>query len=131
MGLERTLVLLKPDALKENKEAEILDRFLDNGLMIVDWSRIYATESQLRKHYEDVINGKGGDIGQLIIDYMTSGQIIAVLLEGEDAVTVARDIVGTETEPIKCRPGTCFWQQERSRKRNKYLVQKCHQEAFE
>ena len=88
----RTLAILKPETLEKGLEFEILDKIRGRGLQVVDLRRMVASESLLRRHYEEVIERVGPVIGDQIINYMTSGPVMVVVLEGEGAVKSGREI---------------------------------------
>ncbi len=100
--IQRTLVLLKPDAVERALVGKIIERFENVGLKIVALKLTKATKEISKEHYQEHINKpfyKG------IEEYITSGPIIAMILEGVDAIEVVRKLVGP-TEPKKAQPGT-------------------------
>ena len=109
MTLERTLVILKPDATERNLEGEIIKRIEGPGLKIVDIGRkIQPSKELCRAHYEG-IGGLATRLGEKVYHqverYMTSGYVIPIIFEGVDAVSVVRKIIGS-TEPKSAPPGT-------------------------
>lgn len=130
MKNEKTLVLLKPDSVQRNLIGEIISRFERAGLKIAGLKFVVPTKEQSFKHYvkneEEItalgnrsIEGKrkGGavvnddpkELGQKIIDrlvkFLTSGPVVAVVLEGNQAIKVTRKIIGS-TEPLMSDMGT-------------------------
>lgn len=106
MQLERTLVLLKPDAIDRGIVGEILTRFERVGAKMVGLKMLISEKDTAEKHYtEDLARRRGEKVRALMIDMLTSGPIIALVLEGIDIVEVVRKMVGA-TEPKSALPGT-------------------------
>ncbi len=104
--IQRSLVLLKPDALNRGVIGEIIHRFERVGLKIVGLKMVVSSEETAKKHYtEDLAARRGEHVRQLMVDMLMSGPIIAIALEGVEAVYVVRKLVG-ETEPKSAAPGT-------------------------
>ncbi len=104
--IQRSLVLLKPDALNRGVIGEIIHRFERVGLKIVGLKMVVSSEETAKKHYtEDLAIRRGENVRQLMVDMLMSGPIIAIALEGVEAVYVVRKLVG-ETEPKSAAPGT-------------------------
>lgn len=106
--IERTLVLFKPDAVQRGVVGEILTRFERVGLKIVGTKMISPTKEQFYKHYEEigqVITRRGEKVFNNVLSVMTDGPVIAMVLEGIEAVDLVRKLVGT-TEPKSSAPGT-------------------------
>ena len=104
--IERTLVLLKPDAVQRCVIGEIISRFERAGLKIVGMKMVYSTEEQARKHYdEDLEKRRGKEVRDNNVIFLTSGPIIALCLEGIHAVEIVRKMIGS-TEPKSALPGT-------------------------
>lgn len=127
---ERSLVLLKPDTVQRSLVGEVIKRFENTGLKISAMKMIVPTEAQLLTHYnkddawyqrkgegivaELTAQGKeitkepmeyGRDIIRTIVRYMTAAPVVAMILEGNKAVSVVTKIVGT-TEPSTSDVGT-------------------------
>lgn len=127
---EKTLVLLKPDAVQRNLIGEIISRFERVGLKIVALKFLIPTEKQAYKHYvknEEEITALGNRsiegkkksgveskedpkvLGQKIIDrlvkFLSSSPVVAIVLEGNQAIAVTRKLVGS-TEPLQSAVGT-------------------------
>lgn len=101
---ERTLVLLKPDAVQRNLVGEIVGRFEKAGLKIVAMKLVLATKEQAYTHYK--INP---NLPQTILDhlakFLSASPVVAMVLEGNKAIPVVRKLVGS-TEPLQSAPGT-------------------------
>ncbi|HEX7475924.1 MAG TPA: nucleoside-diphosphate kinase [Dehalococcoidales bacterium] len=100
--MERTLVLVKPDAMERNLGGAILARVEAAGLKIVALTVLRVDEALAHRHYA-VHAGK--PFFKDLIEYITSYPIIAAVFEGKDAVAVARKTMGA-TDPKKAEPGT-------------------------
>lgn len=105
-SLERTLVLLKPDAIKRGLVGEIISRFEKTGLKIAGLKLVWSDQDTALKHYnEDLAKRRGQKVRDLMVEMITSGPVIALAIEGVEAVEVVRKMVG-ETEPKSAAPGT-------------------------
>ena len=100
--MERTLVFLKPDAVRRGLIGEVLGRFERKGFCIVGLKMVQLTEEFAREHYAA---HRGKDFYEPLVRYVTSGQIVAAVLEGKDAVSVVRRMLG-ETFGSQSPPGT-------------------------
>ncbi len=104
--LERTLVLLKPDALERGIAGEIITRFERVGAKIVGLKMLVSTKDAAHLHYsDDLANRRGEKVRKLMVEMITSGPIIAIVLEGIEIVEVARKMIGA-TEPKIALSGT-------------------------
>ncbi len=104
--IERTLVLLKPDAVQRCVSGELISRFEKIGLKIVGIKMVYSTEEQARKHYdEDLEKRRGKEVRDSNVKFLTSGPVIAICFEGIHAVEIVRKMIGA-TEPKSALPGT-------------------------
>lgn len=106
--MERTLVVLKPDTIARGLAGEILSRFERAGLKIIGLKMVHPDEDHYHHHYEEIgqlISRRGEEVYRRNADFMMSGPVIAVALEGIEAVGIVRKIVG-DTEPQKALPGT-------------------------
>ena len=106
--IERTLILFKPDAVQRGVVGEILTRFERVGLKIVGTKMISPTKEHFYKHYEEigqVITRRGEKVFNNVLSNMTEGPVIAMVLEGIEAVDLVRKLVGS-TEPKSSAPGT-------------------------
>lgn len=102
MTVERTLSIIKPDAVARNVIGRIYSRFEDRGLRIVAARMLHLTRSQAEEFYS--IHRNRAFYAELI-DYMTSGPVVVQVLEGESAIAHNREIMGA-TDPSKAAPGT-------------------------
>lgn len=106
--MERTLIILKPDAVQRGIVGEILSRFEKVGLKLVGMKMLFPPKEHYHHHYEtigQVISRRGQDVFDVTVDFMMEGPVIAVVLEGIEAVSLVRKMVGT-TEPKSAAPGT-------------------------
>jgi nucleoside-diphosphate kinase len=106
--IERTLILFKPDAVQRGVVGEILTRFERVGLKIVGTKMIAPDEAHYHKHYEEigqVITRRGEATFNNVLDMMNQGPVIAMVLEGVEAIELVRKLVGS-TEPKSSAPGT-------------------------
>ena len=106
--MERTLIVLKPDAVQRGIVGEVLGRFERAGLKIVGMKMLSPTKEHFHAHYEGIsqlISRWGEDIYNITLSQMTEAPVIAVVLEGVEAVTHVRKMVGT-TDPKESAPGT-------------------------
>ena len=99
---QRTLVLVKPDGVKKGLTGEIISRLEKKGLRITAMRMLQMDKAMARKHYA-VHDGKPFFAG--LVDFITSGPIVAVVVEGDKSVEVVRKLMG-ETDPVKAAPGT-------------------------
>lgn len=102
MGVERTLSIVKPDAVARNIIGEIYSRFENNGLAIIAAKMMRLSEEQAKGFYAEH-DGKPfyGDL----VAYMTSGPVVVQVLEGENAIAKNRELMGA-TNPAEAAPGT-------------------------
>lgn len=104
--MERTLVLLKPDAVARCLVGEIVSRFERAGLKMVGMRMVWCDKSHALKHYtDDITVRRGENVRNKLIHFLTEGPVVSLCLEGIDAVDVVRKIVGS-TEPKTAPPGT-------------------------
>lgn len=103
--IEQTLVLLKPDAIQRAYVGQIISRFEKVGLKVIGMKMVWMDKEFGKKHYFDVANRRGEKVLKVLLDFMTIGPVIAMVLEGIHAVEIVRKIVGP-TEPRKALPGT-------------------------
>lgn len=106
--MEQTLVLLKPDAVARQITGEIISRFERAGLKIVGMKMLAPDESHYHHHYETIsklVSRRGEEVYKRNADFMMTGPVIAIVLQGVEAVGIVRKMVG-ETEPKSALPGT-------------------------
>ena len=99
---QRTLVLLKPDAVRRGLVGNILSRFESKGLDVVALELRHIDATQADAHYAEHVDR---DFYPPLRDFVTSGPLIAAVLEGDEAIEVARAINGA-TDGRKAAPGT-------------------------
>mgnify|MGYP000383255532 CR=1 FL=1 len=102
MALERTFSIIKPDATRRNLTGKINAKFEDAGLRIVAQKRIHMTKAQAGKFYE--VHAERPFYDELC-EFMSSAPVVVQVLEGEDAITKNREIMGA-TNPADAAPGT-------------------------
>ena len=100
--MERTFVMVKPDGVQRGLVGEIVRRFETRGLKLVGLKMLQLSDDFARKHYEAHI---GKPFFEGLIKYITSGPVVAMVLEGTEAITAARATMGA-TNPTKAAPGT-------------------------
>lgn len=100
--MERTLVIIKPDAVQRGLIGEVLSRFEHRGLKIVGMKLIQIDEALARRHYS-IHEGKPFFEG--LIRYITSGPVVLMVMEGNRAIEVVRSTMGA-TNPVEAAPGT-------------------------
>lgn len=101
-NIEETLVLVKPDGVKKHICGEIIARFERKGLSIKAIKIIQVPVELAKKHYAEH-EGKG--FFKDLIDFITSGPVLAMVIEGENAVAAVRQLNGA-TDPLKAVPGS-------------------------
>ena len=100
--MEQTFVIVKPDAVQRGLIGQIVSRFERRGLKIVAMKLLQVSDELARQHYA-VHEGKPFFDG--LIQYITSAPIVAMVLEGTDAISLVRNTVGM-TRPAEAAPGT-------------------------
>ena len=100
--MERTLILVKPDAVQRGLIGEVLGRLEARGLRIVGLRLMHVDDALARRHYAEH-DGKPFFAG--LVDYITSSPLVAAVLEGPDAIAAARQTMGA-TRPTEAAPGT-------------------------
>ena len=101
-AVERTLVLLKPDAVKRQLCGKIISRFERRGLNILGLKMLQITDEIAAEHYAEHV---GKSFYPKLIEFITSGPVVAIALSGCGAVKVVRAMMGP-TNPIDALPGT-------------------------
>lgn len=100
--MERTLVLIKPDAFAKHYSGDIIKRYENEGFRIIAMKLMQMTERLASKHYAEHI---GRPYYDDLVSFMTSAPLIALVLEGEDAISRVREING-KTNPKDAAEGT-------------------------
>jgi nucleoside-diphosphate kinase len=106
--MERTLILVKPDAVQRGLIGEVITRFEKAGLKVVGMKMVRPSEEHFHHHYETIskiASRRGEDVYKRNAAHMMTGPVVAAVLEGNEAVSLVRKIVG-DTEPSKAAPGT-------------------------
>jgi len=104
--IERTLILIKPDGVERGLIGEVISRFEKAGLKVVGMKMTLVDEEFAKKHYtEDIAKRRGEKVRNALLKFIVSGPVVAMVLEGIEAVEVVRKITG-ETEPKEAIPGT-------------------------
>src|SRR5919112_6568481 len=100
--MERTLILVKPDAFERGLTGEILARFERKGLRIVAMKHMTVEKDLAEQHYAE--HRERPFFGDLV-EFITGGPLVALVLEGHEAVTAARQVIGA-TNPLEASPGS-------------------------
>jgi nucleoside-diphosphate kinase len=100
--MDRTLILVKPDAFARSLTGEIIARFERKGLRIVALRHMTVSSELAQRHYAE--HAEKPFFGELV-QFITSGPIVAMVLEGIDAVKAARQLIGA-TNPLDAAPGS-------------------------
>jgi nucleoside-diphosphate kinase len=100
--MERTLILIKPDAFARNLSGEIIARFERKGLRLLALNLLTMSRDLAGRHYAEH-EGKG--FYDELVSFITSGPLVAMVLEGEQAVIAARQVIGA-TDPLKATTGS-------------------------
>src|SRR5436190_10738838 len=102
MAVVRTLVLIKPDAMQRRLAGEILARFERRGLVVCEAKLVTVDRELAERHYDE--HKEKPFFGELV-EFITSGPTLALVLEGESAISVVRTMMGA-TNPTDAAPGT-------------------------
>jgi nucleoside-diphosphate kinase len=102
LALERTLILIKPDAMARGLAGEILARFERRGLVVQDARLVRVERDLAERHYAE--HSEKPFFGELV-SFITSGPTLALALEGEGAIATARSTIGA-TNPAEATPGS-------------------------
>ena len=102
MTIQRTLSIIKPDAVAKNVIGEIISRFEKNDLKIISAKLITLSDSEAGGFYAE---HEGKPFYKDLIEFMTSGPVFIQVLEGDDAISKNRKLMGN-TDPSKADPGT-------------------------
>jgi nucleoside-diphosphate kinase len=100
--VDRTLILVKPDAFARNLTGEIIARFERKGLRIAALKHMTVTEELAREHYAE---HEGKPFFGELVAFITSAPLVAMVLDGEEAVTAARQVIGA-TNPLEATTGS-------------------------
>jgi nucleoside-diphosphate kinase len=102
VALERTLILVKPDAMRRSLAGEILRRFETRGLELRAAKVVHVERELAERHYD--VHREKPFFGELV-DFITSGPTLALVLEGEGAIATSRATIGA-TNPAEAAPGS-------------------------
>jgi nucleoside-diphosphate kinase len=100
--MDRTLILVKPDAFARSLTGEIIARFERKGLRLAALRQLTMSRELAERHYAE--HAERPFFGELV-DFITSGPLVAMVLEGRQAVTAARQAIGA-TNPLQAAPGS-------------------------
>ena len=100
--MERTLILIKPDAFARGLTGEIIGRFERKGLRLAAINQLTMTRELAEQHYAE---HAGKPFFDDLVEFMTSGPVVVQVLEGDNAVALYRDVMGA-TNPANAAPGT-------------------------
>jgi len=100
--VDRTLILVKPDAFARGLTGEIIARFERKGLRIVALQHMTMSRELAGRHYAE---HEGKPFFGELVDFITSGPLVAMVLEGEEAVRAARQVIGA-TNPLEATTGS-------------------------
>jgi nucleoside-diphosphate kinase len=100
--VSRTLILVKPDAFERGLTGEVLARFERKGLRLVALRQLRIDEEFASRHYEE--HTQKPFFGELV-EFITGGPLVAAVMEGREAVAVARQVIGA-TNPLEAAPGS-------------------------
>ena len=102
MAAERTLVLIKPDAMARGLAGQILSRLEERGLVVREAKLVQVDDALAREHYAE--HAEKPFFGELV-EFITGGPLVAMVLTGHEAVKAARQVIGA-TNPIEAAPGS-------------------------
>ena len=100
--MERTLILVKPDAFARGLTGEIIARFERKGLRLTALQLMTMPPRMAERHYDEHV---GKPFYEELVSFITSGPLVALVLEGERAVEAARQVIGA-TDPLEASPGS-------------------------
>jgi nucleoside-diphosphate kinase len=100
--MERTLILVKPDAFARNLTGEIIARFECKGLRLAAIKQLTMTRELAQQHYAE---HDGKPFFEELVSFITSGPLVAMVLEGESAISAARQVIGA-TNPLEATTGS-------------------------
>ena len=104
--IEQTLVVIKPDGVERQLTGKIFTRFEDAGLKIVGLKLVHVDKKMAMSHYtEDLAQRRGEHVRKVMVDYISQGPVVAMVIEGVNSIEVVRKMTG-DTEPRTAQPGT-------------------------
>jgi nucleoside-diphosphate kinase len=99
---ERTLILVKPDAFERRLTGEVISRFERKGLSLVALKQMVANDATANEHYAE--HAEKPFFGELV-EFITGGSLVAMVLEGPNAIKAARQVIGA-TDPVEADAGS-------------------------
>lgn len=100
--MERTFVMVKPDGVQRSLVGEVISRLERKGLKIVAMKMLWIAREMAENHYAE---HREKPFFSALVDYITSGPVVAMVVEGKNAIKVVRTLVGA-TNPVEAAPGT-------------------------
>ncbi|HWF50841.1 MAG TPA: nucleoside-diphosphate kinase [Solirubrobacteraceae bacterium] len=100
--MQRTLILVKPDAFARGLTGAIIARFERKGLRLVALNLLTMTRDLAERHYAE---HQGKPFFEGLVEFITSGPLVAIVLEGEQAIAAARQVIGA-TDPLQATTGS-------------------------
>jgi nucleoside-diphosphate kinase len=100
--MDRTLILVKPDAFERGLTGEVIARFERKGLKIVAMKHMTVDRDLAERHYAE---HEGKPFYASLVEFITGGPLVAMVLEGQEAVDAARQVIGA-TNPLEASPGS-------------------------
>jgi nucleoside-diphosphate kinase len=100
--MERTYIMVKPDGVQRRLVGEIIGRFENRGLKLVGLKQLVPSRTTAEKHY--AVHAERPFFGELV-DFVTSGPVVAMVWEGSDAIQICRNMIGA-TKPVNATSGT-------------------------
>ena len=102
MDLERTLIILKPDTIQRGLMGEVIGRIEQRGMRVIAMKMMWVDEALAERHYGE---HKGKSFYEPLLDFITSGPVVAMIVEGPEAIQVMRTMMGA-TNSKEAAPGT-------------------------
>jgi len=100
--VERTFVMVKPDGVRRGLIGEVIKRIEQKGLKIVAMKMVWLSNEKAREHYAEHVNKP---FFSSLVDFITSGPVVSMVVEGKSAIEVMRRLCGA-TNPVESPPGT-------------------------
>ncbi|ADG13230.1 Nucleoside-diphosphate kinase [Methanocaldococcus infernus ME] len=100
--MERTLVIIKPDAVRRKLIGKIIERIENKNLDIVKMKMVKLTKEEAEEFYKE---HKGKEFYNSLVEFMTSERIVVMVIEGENCINIIRKLIG-KTDPAEAEPGT-------------------------
>jgi nucleoside-diphosphate kinase len=100
--VDRSLILVKPDAFARGLTGEIIARFERKGLKLAALKQMQVDQETAEAHYDE---HRGKDFFEPLVEFLTAGPLVAMVVEGREAIASARLLIGT-TDPVEATPGS-------------------------